>query len=97
MARISRSKFKTTGPVRRVTSRVTIEKGNVTGRASFVACVSVGRPGFRGGRAYTLPKPSGACAAGRNPRLALANALTKAGVALHHRGEHGRGAFAGRK
>lgn len=93
MAKISRKRFSKTRIERRISARVTISKGNVTGiGATFVACVFVGLPGYRQGAEHS--KQSSTCDSGRNPRLALANAFAKLGQEMKWRGEHGRGAFA---
>jgi len=63
----------------------------------FVACASIGTPGRKAEGSYHVRKGTSDCAVGRNPRLAVANILGKLAGSLKHRGEHGRGAFAGRR
>lgn len=79
---------------RKLTARITIEKGNLGNprRGVFVACITVGHSGQRGGA--RVVKQTQTCDEGRNPRLALARAFEKLAQQMKWRGEHGRGAFA---
>ena len=89
---LSRSRFYTRRHLRKIGARITIDKAQVAGRATFVACVNVGRAGQRGGAVAV--KQTATCDSGRNPRLAVANAFAKLSQQMKWRGEHGRGAFA---
>jgi hypothetical protein len=81
---------------RKLSSSVTIYRGNLgmegSRRGVFVACIRIGESGLRHGA--SIGKLNRTCDSGRNPRLALANALAKLAGHMKHRGEHGRGAFA---
>lgn len=98
---IRRTTFRPTyehgGVQRKLTARITIEKGNVGGRGAFIACIVVGHSGSRGGA--RIVKQTQTCDSGRNPRLALGRVFEKLAQQMKWRGEHGRGAFAryGRK